>query len=133
MKQNKIKNKTTEHDSATFLFCTFIRILRSSTYLLANFSKHATVCTSLILQASKGAGLIGLLLTGVEQVGGGIMQIILTLRQFMLGADKHWALSAPDGFSDWNSLAQAFPCGVQTVQKMCVCHACVIMYFRDVP
>lgn len=52
----------------------------------------------------------------------------------MLGADKHWALSAPDGFSDWNSCtAQAFPCGVETVRKMCVCHACVIMYFRDVP
>lgn len=32
------------------------------------FSTHATVCTSLILQASNGAGLIGLLLKG--GVGG---------------------------------------------------------------
>lgn len=49
-----------------------IKILRSSTYLLANFSTHATVCTRLILNS-------------LLPKGGGIMQIILTLRQCMLG------------------------------------------------
>lgn len=53
-----------EDDSATFCFVlTFIMILRRSTFFVGKlFSTHATVCTSLILQASGGAGLNSLLL-----------------------------------------------------------------------
>lgn len=91
MRQNttKIKNQyeklsrtkqKSDNDSANFCFVIIIVMLRSSTYLLANVSTHATVCTSLILQASRGAGISCLLLRK-----GGIMQIILSLRQCMLG------------------------------------------------
>lgn len=43
---------------------TFIMILRSFTYSLANSSPHMQQFASLILQASRGAGLNGLLLEG---------------------------------------------------------------------
>lgn len=94
MRQNITKIKTnqyekldgtkqkSEDDSATFLFCNNIYNDIQNLYIFVGklFSTHATVCTSLILQALRRAGLNSLLLKEGE-----IMQIFLTLRKCMLG------------------------------------------------
>lgn len=125
--------QNSEDDSATFLFRSNIYNDIKKFYIVVGklFSTHATVCTSLILQASNGAGLIGPLLK--KGRGWDILQIILTLRRYMLGADNHGGhcqRQIGQLYEQNRVVAPHKPSRI--VCRMYVCHACVIMCFREV-